>query len=104
MVLAKLVNLAQELVFRRVNRGNGIREGELEHDARGEYLEDMADAAAETDALVAGEEEEGAFAGRDVLVPLDEEAHCVEGVEDVFGGVHDAGVGAVGEGAAEFEF
>lgn len=64
----------------------------------------MTDAAAEADALVAGEEEEGAFAVRDVLVAMDEEAHGVEGVEDVFGGAHDAGVGAVGKGATELEF
>lgn len=104
MVFAEAVNLAKELIFGGVDRGDGVGKGVFEHDARGENLEDVADATAETDSLVAGEVEEGEFSGRDGAVALGQEAHGVEGVEDVLGGLHDAGVGRVGKGPAEFEF
>lgn len=64
----------------------------------------MGNALAEQDTLGVGEFKQGLFSGGQGDASLRKKTHGVEAVEYVFGGVHDAAIGCVGEGAAEFEF
>lgn len=85
VVPSKLVYLAQQAILVALNGRDRVCERVLEHDARCQDLQHVADALAELQALGGGELEEGALTRGEGDAALRNQAHGGEAFQDVLG-------------------
>lgn len=103
MVLAELVDLAQEAILVVFDGWDGVSQGVFEHDARGQDLENVANALAEALPLGGCELKQSSLTLRERAAFMCDQTHGVEAIEDMLSRAHNTGVGSIRKGAPKLE-